>query len=98
VDTEIRTEQVVLYGADRCADCRRAKDWLTRHHVPFTAIDTDADADARERATHLAGGHTAIPVVVVPGGTVLVEPTDGELAGTLAGHRRRRATGWVRCR
>lgn len=84
------TEQTQLYGADWCADCRRTKSWLRRHAVQFVEFDTDADPALRERAVALAGGRTTIPVVVTPDGTVLVEPTNVELATTLSAHGQRR--------
>ena len=84
------TEQTQLYGADWCGDCRRTKSWLRRHAVQFVEFDTDADPSLRERAATLAGGRTTIPVVVTPDGTVLVEPTNVELATTLSAHGQRR--------
>jgi glutaredoxin len=90
-------DQVLLFGADWCADCRRTKAWLRRNEIPYTEYDTDADDATRSRATELAGGRTNIPVVVTPEGTVLVEPTSVELASKLASHRRRRA-GRAGCR
>ena len=88
---------VWLFGAGWCADCRRAKEWLTRHNVPFSMIDTTNDAE-RARAALIAGGRPNIPVLVAPDGTVLVEPTNVELAGTLTGYRRPRGADRVRCR
>ncbi|MGQ0841029.1 glutaredoxin family protein [Actinokineospora sp.] len=78
-------EGVVIYSADWCGDCRRAKSWLLSNAVPFTEIDVDRDAAARARAAELAGGRRNIPVVVLPGGAVLVEPSDTDLAGALTG-------------
>jgi mycoredoxin len=90
------TDQTQVFGADRCGDCRRAKTWLRRHNVPFVEFDTDADPDLRVRAVEIAGGRTNIPVIVAPDGTVLVEPTDVELATTLSSYRLRR--GRTECR
>jgi len=83
-------DRTQLFGADWCGDCRRTKSWLRRHNVPYVEFDTDADPELRARAAEIAGGRPNIPVVVTPDGTVLVEPTDGELATTLSAHRRRR--------
>jgi glutaredoxin len=86
-------ERTRLFGADWCADCRRTKSWLRRHDVPFVEFDTDADPRLRARAAEIAGGLTNIPVVVAPNGTVLVEPTNTELANVLAVHSGRRRSG-----
>ncbi|MGW5050137.1 glutaredoxin family protein [Actinokineospora sp. NPDC004072] len=75
--------EVTLYGADWCGDCRRAKAWLRRADVPFTEIDVEHDAEARAKAVELAGGRTNIPVVILPSGEVLVEPTNADLERAL---------------
>jgi len=72
-----------VFGADWCGDCRQAKAWLRNNHVPFTDVDVEQDEAARERAVELAKGRTNLPVVVLPDGSVLIEPTDAELAGAL---------------
>ncbi len=76
-------DNVILYGADWCGDCRRAKAWLLRAGVPFTEIDVEHDETARAAAIDLAGGRRNIPVVVLPDGAVLVEPTNTQLATAL---------------
>lgn len=91
--TTDKRDQVVIFGADWCGDCRRTKSWLRRNNVAFTEYDTETDAVARERAITLSG-RMNIPVVVAPDGTVLVEPTSVELSTTLAAYRRRQG----RCR
>lgn len=96
--TNQQPECVTLFGAGWCTDCRRTTAWLTRHRVPFTIFDTDADQAARALATLVSGGRNNIPVLVAPDGTVLVEPTTRELAATLAPYRRRRGATPARCR
>jgi glutaredoxin len=51
--------------------------------VPFTDIDVETDDQARERAVELAKGRRNLPVVLLPDGSVLIEPTDAELASAL---------------
>jgi mycoredoxin len=69
---------ITVYGADWCGDCRRTKRWLARSGIEWTWIDRDADPVIR--AMLADAGYLAIPVVVLPGGAVLVEPSDDELA------------------
>jgi glutaredoxin len=76
-------ENVIVFGADWCGDCRQAKAWLRDNGVPFTDVDVEHDHTARHRAIELAKGRRNIPVVVLPDGSVLVEPSDSELAGAL---------------
>ena len=73
---------VTLYGADWCPDCRRSKNLLTRLGVPYEYLQVDTDDDLRDRAVALAG-RQSIPVIVLPDGSVLVEPSDPDLRGAL---------------
>ena len=71
-------DEIKVYGADWCGDCRRAKRMLQDLGEPFVYIDVDADLDARAEAIRISGRKN-IPVIVFPEGEVLVEPTDPEL-------------------
>ncbi len=71
-------DRLTVYGADWCVDCRRTKRFLDGRDTPYRWVDTAADQLARAMLN--AAGYLAIPVVQMPGGTVLVEPTDDELA------------------
>jgi glutaredoxin len=77
------SNNIIVFGADWCGDCRQAKAWLRDNNVPFTDVDVEHDTDARRRAVELAKGRKNIPVVVLPDGSVLIEPTDAELAKAL---------------
>ncbi len=72
---------VTIYGADWCADCRRAKRYLEATEVPYRWIDVDADPSAQALVD--AAGYRAIPVIVTPAGQVLIEPSNDELANVV---------------
>ncbi|HWC31500.1 MAG TPA: glutaredoxin family protein [Actinomycetota bacterium] len=74
--------EILVYGADWCGDCRRSKRLLERRGVEFSWIDVEADPRAAEEARRVSGRRN-IPVIVMPGGEVLVEPSDPELDGRL---------------
>jgi mycoredoxin len=69
---------ITVYGAEWCGDCRRTKRWLDASGLAWAWIDRDADPAVRARLAD--AGYLAIPVVVLPDGTVLVEPSDEALA------------------
>ncbi|HEY3334706.1 MAG TPA: glutaredoxin family protein [Candidatus Limnocylindrales bacterium] len=69
---------VTVYGADWCGDCRRAKRFLEATGVPYRYVDLDADPAAQELVDE--AGYRAIPIIVTPGGQVLIEPSNDELA------------------
>lgn len=75
-------DSIVVYGADWCGDCRRAKSFLDAAGADYAWIDVERDPAKAAEARRI-GGSTRIPVVVFPDGSVLVEPSDAELEATL---------------
>jgi mycoredoxin len=74
-------ETVTVYGTELCVDCRRARRYLDATATPYRWVDVGADPELR--AMLGAAGYHAIPVVALPNGTVLVEPSDDELANVI---------------
>lgn len=72
------TPDIVVFGADWCADCLRSKRALEGAGVPYAYRDVDADSEAKAEARSVSG-RDRIPVVVLPGDVVLVEPSDADL-------------------
>jgi thioredoxin reductase (NADPH) len=74
---------ITFYGASWCLDCRRTKKFLGEQHVDYRWIDIDRDGRAAETVAKITNGSKAIPTLVLPGGQVLVEPSDQQLAEAL---------------
>ena len=75
-------DQIVMYGADWCGDCRRAKSVLDREGVSYQYIDLVAEPDAAQAAQEISGRQN-IPVVVFPDGSHMVEPSNNDLLAKL---------------
>jgi mycoredoxin len=75
-------DSIVVYGADWCGDCRRAKRLLERRGTEFLWVDVEHDPAMAEEARRI-GRSKRIPVIAFPDGSVLVEPTDPELSEEL---------------
>jgi glutaredoxin-like protein len=75
---------ITVYGAYWCPDCRRAKQFLGEHQIPYNWIDIEQDAAAEQFVIEKNGGKRIIPTIVFDDGTVLVEPSNAELAAKLA--------------
>ena len=75
-------DRVTVYGADWCGDCRRTKRFLDQAGTPFAWVDTAKDTVAKAMLND--AGYLAIPVVQLPGGVVLVEPSDDQLAAAIS--------------
>ena len=73
---------LTVYGASWCGDCRNARRYLDSVGVDYRYVDLGADRAAQALLDD--AGYRAIPVVVTTNGTVLIEPSERELA-TAAG-------------
>ena len=71
-----------MYGADWCPDCTRTKRALDAAGVAYVYRDLVAEPEAAAEAESISGRKN-IPVVVLPDGAILVEPSDPELLAAL---------------
>ena len=67
-----------MYGAAWCGDCRRSKSVLDASGLDYEYIDVAASEEAAEAVVAISG-RTSIPVIVLPDGSHLVEPSDALL-------------------
>ena len=77
------SDQIVLYGTTWCADCKRAKQFFGEHRIPFENIDIAQDAAAMALVEQLNGGMRSVPTILFPDGSVMVEPSNADLAHKL---------------
>lgn len=77
------TSGIVLYGAHWCPDCRRSKQFLGEHQIPYTWVDIEQDAAAEQFVIEKNAGKRIIPTIVFKDGSFLVEPSNAELAAKL---------------
>jgi glutaredoxin-like protein len=77
------SKSIIMYSAAWCSDCRRAKRFLDTQGVSYVAIDIEHHVEARALVECLNNGRRSIPTIMFPDGTVLVEPSNAELATKL---------------
>ncbi len=70
---------VVMYGADWCGDCRRAKAYFDSHNIEYNYIDLEANPDEVARVLERNEGVKKIPVIVFADDSHLVEPSNADL-------------------
>jgi glutaredoxin len=80
-------EQIMVYGALWCPDARRARRFFDEQGVEYTWIDIDEDNEARDFVRENNGGQIVIPVIVFPDQSILVEPSNYELARKMEAFR-----------
>lgn len=74
--------EIILYGADWCPDCRRAKSFLKANNVEYTFIDVDIDEKATEYVEQINDGKRIIPTIIIEGKS-LTNPDNAKLAAEL---------------
>jgi thioredoxin reductase (NADPH) len=74
---------IALYGAHWCPDCRRSKQFLGEHQIPYLWVDIEQDATAEQFVITKNNGKRIIPTIVFADGSILVEPSNAELATKL---------------
>ena len=72
-----------VYGTTWCGDCKRAKKFLGEHRVPYEWTDIDSDAAGQRIVIQASNGKRIIPAIFFDDGTVLIEPSNVELAKQL---------------
>ncbi|MDT8304373.1 MAG: FAD-dependent oxidoreductase [Anaerolineae bacterium] len=77
------TGDIVVYSTTWCPDCKRAKKFFGEQRIPYVNVDIEQDAAAMARVEQLNDGRRIIPTIVFPDGSVLVEPSNAELAAKL---------------
>lgn len=76
---------IKLYGAEWCPDCHRSRNYLDSQAVAYEYINVDGDDDAQNYVKQVNDNRLIIPTIVFPDGSVLVEPSNAELARKLRG-------------
>ena len=73
----------MLIGSLKSPDVTRLSGFLERNGIPFRVIDPDEDADASSLLARFAPQRGELPIVVIPDGAVLKNPTKHDLAQVL---------------
>ncbi|MBP8109896.1 MAG: glutathione S-transferase N-terminal domain-containing protein, partial [Caldilineaceae bacterium] len=74
------TPTITLYGAHWCPDCRRSKQFLGEHQIPYNWVNIEEDAEAEQFVIATNDGKRIIPTIVFEDGSFLVEPSNADLA------------------
>ena len=75
--------EITVYGAHWCPDCRRSKQFLGEHQIPYNWVDIEQDKKAGQFVIEKNDGKRIIPTITFADGSFLVEPSNAELAAKL---------------
>ena len=74
---------IKLYGTNWCSDCKRSKKFLGEQRVHYDFIDIEEDLEGQAIVRELQKGGMTIPTIVFEDGSVLIEPSNAEVAAKL---------------
>lgn len=74
---------IKLYGTDWCSDCKRSKKFLGEQRIHYEFINIEEDMEAQAFVQKVQNGGLSIPTIVFEDGSLLIEPTNAELAAKL---------------
>jgi thioredoxin reductase (NADPH) len=74
---------IKLYGTNWCSDCKRSKKFLGEQRVRYDFINIEEDMEGQAFVQKLQNGGLTIPTIVFGDGSILIEPSNAELAAKL---------------
>ncbi len=77
-------QKIIMYATDWCGDCRMAKRWFDQHGISYDYINIEQNDEAAAYVVQINKGRQSVPTIVFPDGSILVEPSAGELATKMA--------------
>src|SRR5258707_6563845 len=75
--------KIKLYGTNWCSDCKRSKKFLGEQRVSYEYINIEEDLEGQEYVQRVQNGGMTIPTILFEDGSLLIEPTNAELAAKL---------------
>ncbi|HSH02665.1 MAG TPA: FAD-dependent oxidoreductase [Anaerolineae bacterium] len=75
--------EITVYGAFWCPDCRRSKQFLGEHQIPYNWVNIEEDKEAEQFVIATNDGKRIIPTIMFGDGTYLTEPSNADLAKKL---------------
>ena len=75
--------KITVYGAPWCPDCKRSKQFLGEQRVAYNWVDIDQDEEGRSYVQRANNGRQIIPTILFEDGSILVEPSNADLAAKL---------------
>lgn len=75
--------ELTVYGTAWCSDCKRTKQFLGEQRIPYYWVDVDENPDGLAFIEKAQNGGHSVPTLLFEDGSIMVEPTNAELAAKL---------------
>lgn len=76
-------QNITMYGASWCPDCKRSRVFLDEHSIKYNYIDIDQSPEAIIEVERINSGMRKIPTIIFNDGSTLVEPSNKQLSEKL---------------
>ena len=73
-------DKIKFYGTMWCSDCHRSKEFLDTNKIDYEYTDVDENQEFAKYITKINNGLQRVPTIIFPDGSILVEPTNQQLA------------------
>ena len=74
---------IKLYGTNWCTDCKRSKKFLGEQRIRYEYINIEEDQEGQAYVQKVQDGGLTIPTIAFDDGSILIEPSNAELAAKL---------------
>jgi thioredoxin reductase (NADPH) len=74
---------IKVYGTSWCSDCKRSKKFLGEQRVHYDFINIEEDLEGQTYVQKVQHGGMTIPTIVFEDGSILIEPSNAQLAEKL---------------
>jgi len=74
---------IIVYGVNWCSDCHRARRFLDQNTITYNFVNIDKDSQGEEYVLTTNKGMRSVPTIVFQDGSILVEPSNRQLAHKL---------------
>ncbi len=74
---------IKVYGTNWCSDCKRSKKFLGEQRIRYEFIDIEEDMEGQAFVQKAQNGGMTIPTIVFDDDSILIEPSNAEVAAKL---------------
>jgi glutaredoxin-like protein len=79
----VTSPTIKVYGTNWCGDCWRSRRYLDQNKIAYDFINIDSDKEAELFVKTTNRGMRSVPTIVFADGSILVEPSNKQLAEKL---------------
>ena len=76
-------KNIRIYGTNWCSDCTRSKAFLDNHEIEYSWFNIELDPELQKYVRKINNGKQIVPTIIFSDNSVLVEPSNQQLAEKL---------------